>query len=180
MIAATNRDLAAEMKDGKFREDLFYRLNVISVELPPLRERPDDIPLLANYFASKYSKRIKRLVRGISNQALERLRSYEWPGNVRELENTIERAIVLGSTDTILPEDLTENIIESKRTAPETTASAASYHDALTERKKQLVHDAVKKAKGNYTEAARELGLHPNYLHRLIRNLNMKDELKDL
>jgi Nif-specific regulatory protein len=180
MIAATNRDLTEEMKKGKFREDLFYRLNVISVTLPPLRERRDDIPLLANYFATKYSKRTKRLVRGISDKAADHLRNYDWPGNVRELENTIERAIVLGSTDSILPEDLTEDIIESKATAPETAAEATTYHDALGEKKKELVYDAVKKAKGNYTEAAKALGLHPNYLHRLIRNLNMKDKLKQL
>jgi Nif-specific regulatory protein len=180
MIAATNRDLTEEMKKGNFREDLYYRLNVISVTLPPLRERPDDIPLLANYFATKYSKRTKRLVRGISDKALDHLRNYDWPGNVRELENTVERAIVLGSTDTILPEDLTDCILESKATAPDTAAEAATYHDALAEKKKKLVYDAVKKAKGNYTEAAKALGLHPNYLHRLIRNLNMKDELKAL
>jgi Nif-specific regulatory protein len=178
MIAATNRDLGEEMSKGRFREDLYYRLNVISVVLPPLRERRDDIPLLANYFATKFSKKVKRRVRGISQKAINHLRSYHWPGNVRELENTVERAIVLGSTETILPEDLTENVLESKVTSQD--SEITTFHEALNEKKKRLIFDAVKKAKGSYTEAAKRLGLHPNYLHRLIRNLDIKEELKNL
>ena len=182
LIAATNKNLAEEMKEGKFREDLYYRLNVISVTLPPLRERREDIPLLANYFVAKYSKRVKRRVRGISSKATAYLKNYDWPGNVRELENTIERGIVLGSTDTILPEDLAEDVLEAKPSAVPTsdTAAGSSYHDTLAEAKKQLILDAVKNTGGSYTEAAKQLGLHPNYLHRLIRNLDIKEDLKKL
>jgi Nif-specific regulatory protein len=176
LVVATNRNLAEEMKKGNFREDLFYRLNVVAITLPPLRERREDIPLLANYFTAKYSKKIKRRIAGISPEALAILQSYDFPGNVRELENAIERAIVLGSTDTILPEDLPENLLDAKPAAP--AGSIPTYNEALTEMKKKLVLDAVTQSGGNYTDAAKKLGLHPNYLHRLIRNLDIKDELK--
>ena len=103
IIAATNRNLEEAIKSGRFREDLYYRLNVISLTLPPLRERRDDISLLAYYFIEKYSKKCKRLVSGISPEARACLVAYDWPGNVRELENAIERAIVLGNTEVIVP-----------------------------------------------------------------------------
>jgi DNA-binding NtrC family response regulator len=156
---------------------------VISVTLPPLRDRREDIPLLSNYFMAKYSKRVKRKVRSISSKATAYLKNYDWPGNVRELENTIERAIVLGSTDTILPEDLAEDVLEAKPaeiSTADTPAEATSYHETLAETKKQLILKAVKAAGGSYTEAAKRLGLHPNYLHRLIRNLDIKEDLKKL
>jgi Nif-specific regulatory protein len=177
LIAATNRDLEEEVKKARFREDLFYRLNVVSVRMPALRERRDDISLLASYFASKYSKRANRNVLGISPQARAFLVNYDWPGNVRELENAIERAVVLGSSDLILPEDLPEVVLE--RAEPSTGASPVSaFHDTVREAKKNVILAAVEQAGGNYTEAARLLGLHPNYLHRLIRNLNLKPILR--
>ena len=175
LIAATNRDLEEEVKKGRFREDLYYRLNVVSVRMPALRERREDISLLASYFAAKYGKRSGRTVVGISPRARACLLNYEWPGNVRELENAIERAVVLGSSDLILPEDLPETILE--KAAP-TGAPLDAFHDAVRESKKQLIISAVEQASGNYTEAARLLGLHPNYLHRLIRNLNLKPTLQ--
>jgi len=177
LIAATNRDLEEEVKKGRFREDLFYRLNVVSVRMPALRERRDDISLLASYFASKYSKRANRNVLGISPQARAFLVNYDWPGNVRELENAIERAVVLGSSDLILPEDLPEVVLE--RAEPSTgTSPVSAFHDTVREAKKNVILAAVEQAGGNYTEAARLLGLHPNYLHRLIRNLNLKPILR--
>jgi Nif-specific regulatory protein len=175
IIAATNRDLAEEVKKGGFREDLFYRLNVVSVRMPALRERREDIPLLANYFAAKYAQKSNRAILGISPQARACLTEYDWPGNVRELENAIERAVVLGSTDLILPEDLPESILE--KAEPAGTAMTA-FHDAVREAKKQLIVNAFEQAKGSYTDAAHLLGLHPNYLHRLIRNLNLKPSLQ--
>ena len=176
LVAATNRDLEEEVKRGRFREDLFYRLNVVSLRMPALRERREDIPLLASYFASKFAQRSKRLVLGVSSQARACLASYDWPGNVRELENAIERAVVLGSSDMILPEDLPEALLEKAEAA--NGASVTAFHDSLREAKKQLILNAFEQAQGSYTEAAKLLGLHPNYLHRLIRNLNMKPLLK--
>jgi DNA-binding NtrC family response regulator len=104
-----------------------------------------------------------------------RLKNYDWPGNVRELENAIERAVVLGTTEQILPEDLPEALLE---TATQESAQSAKYHEAVAQTKKQIILEAMEQAGGNYTEAARILEVHPNYLHRLIRNLNLRDQLK--
>jgi Nif-specific regulatory protein len=175
LVTATNRDLEEEVKKGRFREDLFYRLNVVSLRMPALRERREDIPLLASYFAAKFSQRSNRPVLGVSPHARTCLVNYDWPGNVRELENAIERAVVLGSSDMILPEDLPEAVLEKAESAG---ASMTAFHDSLREAKKQLILNAFEQAQGSYTEAAKLLGLHPNYLHRLIRNLNMKPQLK--
>ena len=142
--------------------------------MPPLRERPDDIPLLAIYFAVKYAQKCKRALKGISPEARSLLMAYGWPGNVRELENAIEHAMVLGLTDEILPEDLPQALLEVRPVGPRAT----KYQDRINQLKRQLIVDAVAQTKGNYTEAAKVLGLHPNYLHRLIRNLDIKAELK--
>ncbi|HEV2912689.1 MAG TPA: sigma 54-interacting transcriptional regulator [Pyrinomonadaceae bacterium] len=176
LIAATNCDLEEAIRQGTFRQDLYYRLNVVSIKLPPLRERREDIPLLASYFAAKYSGKCKQHAMGISAAARQLLAHYDWPGNVRELENAIERAVVLGSTDLILPEDLPEAVLESEPSA--SVVGVAKYHEAITEAKRGLILRAVEQAGGNYTEAARLLGVHPNYLHRLIRNMNLKTALK--
>jgi two-component system, NtrC family, response regulator HydG len=177
VIAATNQLLDVAIAKGTFRQDLFFRLNVVELRMPALRERSEDIPMLANYFAAKYSEKCNRRVLGISPDTQKLLQSYEWPGNVRELENAIERAIVMGTTQDILPEDLPEAILEAK--ALEISESGTGYHESVTERKKQLIIDAMKKSQGSFTAAAKLLGLHPNYLHRLARNLNLKDQLKD-
>ena len=175
LITATNRDLETEVKNGRFREDLYYRLNVVSLRMPSLRDRRTDISLLASYFAAKYAKRSNRAVLGISPQARAYLLNYDWPGNVRELENAIERAVVLGSSELILPEDLPESILEK---AEPVASGINAFHDAVREAKKQLIVNAVEQARGNYTEAARLLGLHPNYLHRLVRNLDLRGTLQ--
>ena len=175
LITATNKDLEEAVNQGTFRQDLYYRLNVVSLEMPPLRNRQEDILLLANYFAAKYGEKCNRRVTGIAAEAQARLIGYDWPGNVRELENAIERAVVLGTTDRILLEDLPESILESE---PPAAAPATKYHEAVTQTKKQLILNAMEQAKGSYTEAAKLLGVHPNYLHRLVRNLNLKDQLK--
>jgi Nif-specific regulatory protein len=175
LITATNRDLEIEVKAGRFREDLYYRLNVVSLRMPSLRDRRSDISLLASYFAAKSAKRSNRTVLGISPEARACLSNYDWPGNVRELENAIERAVVLGSSELILPEELPESILEK---AEPTSSAVNAFHDAVRETKKQLIVNAVEQGHGNYTEAARLLGLHPNYLHRLIRNLNLRPVLQ--
>ena len=175
LITATNKNLEDAVAAGTFRQDLYYRLNVVGLEMPPLRERQDDIPLLANYFAAKYAEKCNRRITGIAAEAQARLLGYDWPGNVRELENAIERAVVLGSTDRILLEDLPESILESE---PAATTPGTKYHEAVAQTKKQIILNAMQQAKGSYTDAAKLLGVHPNYLHRLIRNLNLKDQLK--
>ena len=175
VLAATNKDLEAAIKKREFRQDLFYRLNVVSVAVPSLRKRREDIPLLAIYFATRYAKKCNRPFKGITPEARAVLLNYEWPGNVRELENAIEHAIVMGACDEIRPEDLPENLLEIESAQP----AGSSYHVAISELKKRLIRDAVTAANGSYTEAAKALGVHPNYLHRLIRNLDMKSELRD-
>ena len=171
-IAATNRDLKAAIKAGQFREDLYYRLNVVSIPLPPLRERRQDIPLLAQYFVAEYSRKCKRRVTGIAPEARRLLCAYDWPGNVRQLENAIERAVVLGATELIVPEDLPEAIFESEAG---TVQSPAGYYETIREAKRQLVANTLQQTGGNYTEAAKLLGIHPNNLHRLVRNLKPRE-----
>jgi transcriptional regulator with GAF, ATPase, and Fis domain len=173
VIAATNKNLDQAIKVGDFRLDLYYRLNVVSVALPPLREHREDIPALALHFANKFAAKGKRGFKGISEEARSLLMQYSWPGNIRELENAMEHAIVLGLTDEILPEDLPETMLEER-----SSEVAALYHNTLHHAKKQLVITAMEDAKGNHIEAARLLGIHPKYLHRLIKNLNLKSDLK--
>ena len=174
IVAATNRDLAEFAKTGRFRQDLFYRLNVVAINMPPLRERTGDAALLAQHFCHVFSEKCKRHVRGLSKEAREYIESYAWPGNVRELQNAIERAIVLGSTEWILPEDLPEAILEAQPSSPSLGLGSLNYHDGVARLKKELILTAVEKADGSVTEAARLLGVHPNYLHRLIRNLDLR------
>ena len=171
LIAATNRDLKEASKTGAFRADLYYRLNVVSLEMPALRERREDIPLLAAYFAAQHAEKVKRRVAGISPEARACLVRYDWPGNVRELENAIERAVVLGSTELILAEDLPESILEETAAAGE---SVNALQDAVRDAKIAAIERAIEQANGNYTEAAKILGVHANHLFRLIRTLNLK------
>src|SRR4029077_17237448 len=156
------------VKAGGFRNDLYYRLNVITITLPPLRERREDIATLASHFIAKAANNCRRRQRALSPEALACLTSYHWPGNVRELENALERAIVLGSSETVLPEDLPENMMEAVQTVP---TPAGNYYRELADFKKSLLSQALQQADGNYTQAAQVLGLHPNSLLRLIRNL---------
>jgi Nif-specific regulatory protein len=174
VIAATNRNLEEAIRNGTFRQELYYRLNVASITVPPLRERHEDIPLLAAYFATRACKRAKRRIMGTSPQARSLLMGYDWPGNVRELENAIERAVVLGSSDMIQPEDLPEAILETDLPAG---TPLAGYHASINALKRELIVKAVRQAGGNYTEAAKLLGLHPNHLHRIIRNMGLKPAL---
>jgi two-component system response regulator HydG len=172
ILAATNRDLESAVSAGAFRKDLYYRLNVVSLEMPPLRDRREDIPMLARYFAAKHGKRVTRRLAGLSPEAMARLEAYDWPGNVRELENAIERAIVLGTTELILPEDLPEAVLDTAAAAE----ASGGYHRTVREEKKRAILAALGRAGGSFTEAAKLLGVHPNYLHRLVRNLDLKEE----
>ncbi len=175
LIAATNKNLSEAVRNGDFRQDLYYRLNVVPVTMPPLRERKEDIPLLADYFIAKHAPQCAVKPKPLSPDARACLMNYDWPGNVRELENAIERALVMSSAEIILPEDLPEAVLE--RASP-AGVQGAKYHAALTELKRHLILTALEESKGNFTEAAKSLGLHPNYLHRLIRNLDLRADLK--
>jgi transcriptional regulator with GAF, ATPase, and Fis domain len=174
LIAATNRNLAEMAKTGGFREDLYYRLNVVSITTPPLRQHREDIPVLARYFVEKHEHIAARRVTGISAEALDYLMRYDWPGNVRELQNVIERALVMGSTEYLLPDDLPESVLEVGSSGPATV----DFHEQVNESKRRIILSALEQFGGNYTEAAKQLGIHPNNLHRLIRNLNLKAALK--
>jgi transcriptional regulator with GAF, ATPase, and Fis domain len=175
LIAATNCNLEQAVREGKFRQDLYYRLAVLKITMPTLRDRQEDIPMLVRHFVQKHAKRCKVKPRPISREALSCLVNYDWPGNVRELENAIERALVLGNSEMILPEDLPESLLER---TPQPEMTEAKYHAAVKELKKHLIIDAVEQTH-TYADAARILGVHPNYLHRLIRNLELKESLKD-
>jgi Nif-specific regulatory protein len=175
VIAATNRNLKEASRAGSFRQDLFYRLNVVSVRMPALRERKEDIPLLANFFAVRFGEKVKRRISGISPKARDCLIRYQWPGNVRELENAIERAAVLGASDVIMPEDLPETLVEEIASEGE---PVTALHEGLRQAKKALIERAIEQAGGSYTEAAGILGVHPNHLFRLIRTLDLKPKRK--
>lgn len=176
LIAATNRDLQTEVKAGNFRQDLFYRLNVVQFKMPALRDRREDILPIAESFVEKFGLRLNRKLRGISVNAKKLLQKYDFPGNVRELENAVERAVVLGSSEWILPEDLPEDfheiVIETENT------ELSTYHEAVRKLKKELIKNAFQEAEGSYVDTAKLLDVHPNYLHRLIRNLEIKGELE--
>ena len=172
LLAATNRDLETAVQQEGFRKDLYYRLNVVSIRIPALRERKQDIPLLAQYFVQKFARTMGRAIVGLSRNAMAALTNYDWPGNVRELENAIERAVVLGSTDAILLEDLPEAISEVYRPGGET---ASTFQELVVEAKRKIIRDALLQARGSYIEAARTLELHPSNLHRLMRSLGLKE-----
>jgi DNA-binding NtrC family response regulator len=176
LVAATNRDLNEAVRKGEFRQDLYYRLAVVHLNMPPLRDRKEDIPMLTRHFVQKHAKRYQEKTKPVSREAFAALKNYDWPGNVRELENAIERALVMGSSDAILLEDLPDALLEQ---APVGEMNEGRYHESVKELKKQLILDAVVQTRGNYIDAAKILGVHANYLHRLIRNLGLKDTLNE-
>ncbi len=173
LVAATHRDLETAIQEGTFRQDLYFRLNVITLNLPPLRDRGEDIPLLARHFLDHFSTRLGQPKTGLSPAARQALLAYSWPGNIRELANAIERAVVLGEREEVELEDLPEALADCCASeAPE-----ASFHEQVAEAKRRLILDAVAAADGNLTRAAEQLSLNPTYLHRLITNLDLRDRL---
>jgi Nif-specific regulatory protein len=170
VITATNRDLEAAITSGHFRRDLFYRVNVVAYEVPPLRERREDIPLLAAYFVRRHAARGNRLVRGIAPAARAILMRHDWPGNVRELSNALERAVVLGSSDVITPDDLPESLLE----ASSDHDVSRRFHGQVAARKREIIREALYRHGGNVAATARELDLQVTYLHRLIHNLEIR------
>jgi len=176
LIAATNKKLLAAIEAGEFRKDLYYRLNVVTLRMPALSDRPEDIPQLAEHFLLKASRKCNTKLKELSEDAKACLVKYDWPGNVRELENAIERAVVLGSGNVILPEDLPETILDAGWAS--SSEEPATYHRSVKDMKRQMIVQALQQAHGSYLEAAKTLGIHPNSLLRLMRNLSVKSSMK--
>jgi two-component system, NtrC family, response regulator AtoC len=171
VIAATNRDLSNAMKDGRFREDLYYRLNVIPVSLPPLRERKEDIPVLAKYFLRRFATETKKTFIAITADAEAKLIGYPWPGNVRELANVIERVVVLSDGPEIAGEDLPLHIADIDT---ESTVGGLSYRYAVDSARADVIKRALAHTHGNRAAAARTLGLHKTHLLNLIKSLGIE------
>ena len=171
LIAATNRNLEEEVRAGRFRQDLYYRLNVVTLKTPALRDRPGDILPLAMHFAIKFGQQCTRRITGISPEVHPYLLRYDWPGNIRELENAIERAVVLGTGDMIELEDLPEAIREVANSVG--VSRAIPLQSAIDEAKRQAIARAFTEAQGDHAAAAKLLGVNPNYLYRLMRNLGL-------
>jgi DNA-binding NtrC family response regulator len=171
IVAATNRDLDAAVKDGRFREDLYYRLNVIPINLPPLRERKEDVAELALFFMQRFAAETKKSFTEITKEAGDRLVAYDWPGNVRELANVIERAVVLGQGPKITPQDLPPRIVAAE---PRVRSGSISYRDDVTAYRREIIQKALLQTRGNRTAAAKALGLEKNYLSRLIKVLRIR------
>src|SRR6202453_4047628 len=179
IIAATNVDLRTLVRDGRFREDLFYRLNVITIELPPLRQRREDIPLLVQFFLKKYAKENDRPVRRITPEALRPLMSYSWPGNVRELENVIERAVVLSSGTDITLDLLPDNILgRGSLLTLRDPPSDASLFEIVDDVQKRIISDMLEKCNWNQTEAAERFKVPLSTLNQKIRRLNIEIKKK--
>jgi DNA-binding NtrC family response regulator len=173
VIAATNVDLRGALEQGRFREDLYYRLNVVPINIPPLRERKEDIPFLVKHFVQKLSRDLGTPPREITPAAMERLVSHSWPGNVRELENTIERSLVLASGDVLQPSDIR---IEAPRNNIPMAAQQAPLlpeGETLEHWEQMMIREALRRANGNKSQAARMLGLTRNALRYRLSQMGM-------
>jgi DNA-binding NtrC family response regulator len=170
IIAATNRDLNDAVQKGRFRQDLFYRLNVVAISLPPLRDRKEDIGALADYFLKRFAGETKKDLSEITSDAHQKLIAYDWPGNVRELANAIERAVVLGQGPKLTAADLP---IENVSTAPTLGQLKMSYHEAVDDYRRELIAKALAQSQGSKLAAAKILGLQRTYLSRLIKTLGV-------
>ncbi len=172
IVAATNRDLMQRVKEGLFREDLYYRLNVMTLEIPPLRRRAEDIPLLAHHFLEHFAAKNRKMVKGFSPQAMDMLVKYEWPGNVRELENTIERAVILMTGDHVTENQLPLNIYNKQINEPPAADGAGLFsagQKSLEEVEKEVILSTLESTGGNKSETARRLGITRKTLHNKLK-----------
>lgn len=174
LVAATNRDLKAAVKEGIFRKDLYYRINVVPITIAPLRERKEDIPLLANYFLDKYSKAINPKVKEFAAQALEVMRNYSWPGNVRELENIIERVLTLAPHPTILPEDLPADIRGKVSVEAQPQREKSSLPKAIESLERKMLIETLERTDWNIAKTAKELEITPRILKYKMGSLGIK------
>ena len=182
VLAATNRDLDETVRAGRFRADLFHRLNVIRIVLPPLRDRQEDVPALAQHFLARYAAETKRPVRRITAEAMDLLTRYHWPGNVRELANTIERAVVLCAGETITAADLALPVAHPPSWAPDPipAGEGEGFYALIDNYRRQVLVDALRRANGNHTQAAKLLGLNRTYLLRLLQKLHIPEALENV
>jgi two-component system response regulator HydG len=173
IISATNRDLRAAMADGEFREDLYYRLNVFQIELPALRDRREDIPLLAGFFLDRVSSKMNKVVKGFSDEAQVLIMRYPYPGNVRELENAIQRAVALAEDDLIRPEDLPPRMRETRQPQIEGPRGAIEVPDGLSLEDVETIYirRTMEQVEGNVSKAARRLGIGRSTLWRKLKRL---------
>ena len=177
VVSATNKKLEQEIVEGKFREDLFYRLNVIKISIPSLRDRREDIPALAMHFVEKYAGEMGKEINGISNDALEELEKYHYPGNIRELENIIARCVALEASDSIKKESLPNLATDSEYIDISDTINASESIDSvLGDVEKQIIENALKSSQGNKTEAAKILGITLRSLRYRLAKHRIYDE----
>jgi len=169
IIAATNKDIEKEVAEGRFRADLYYRLNVLPIYIPPLRERKDDIPLLAEYFLNKFAKEVKKNIKGFSEEAMEVLLSYSWPGNIRELENAIERAVVITQDEYIKP----DAFILQSFSKNEDIYAGKTLKEAVNLFKREFITSVLRQNGWKQTKTAKQLGIQRTYLSRLIKELEI-------
>jgi two-component system response regulator AtoC len=174
LIAATNRDLAQAVQEGLFREDLYYRLNVIPIILPALKDRAEDIPLLATHFLMKYAKEASSPIEGIAKETMRLVLEYDWPGNVRELENIIERAVILGHGPQILPEDLPEALRSRKMTGRHDIYEAGGHRPTLQELERDYITTILGETRWHQMRAAHILGIDRRTLYRKIRTYKLQ------
>jgi two-component system response regulator HydG len=177
IVAATNRDLDAAVAQGDFREDLYYRLNVMPLDVPPLRERLDDIPLLADHFLKRYAEKNRKSVKGFTPLAMDMLLKYDWPGNVRELENAVERAVILLTGDHITEKQLPINIVNTYPELERTTVSVSPPSDgtrSLEEIEKEAILATLEATGGNKSESARRLGITRKTLHNKLKGYGIE------
>ena len=170
IIAATNKDIEKSVEEGNFRSDLYYRLNVLPLYIPPLRQRTEDISELAQYFLKRFNRETNKQIQGFSDKALEILLSYSWPGNIRELENTIERAVVIAKTDYISPLEL---LLPGGQGEDIDSYRGKTFKDAINSFKKNFLYNSLQIHGWNQTSASRELGMQRTYLTRLIKELEI-------
>jgi two-component system, NtrC family, response regulator AtoC len=177
VVAATNQDLRAALEQGTFREDLYYRLNVVPISIPPLREHKKDIPYLAEFFLARFAKDAGKNLHGFSPAAMKMLTDFHWPGNVRELENIVERAVVMATGEMIEVRDIQLDVAQPRHAAAE-GATPAFLPDGLTleQFEDKLIEEALRRAGGNKSQAARLLGLSRNALRYRLSKIGVPDE----
>jgi transcriptional regulator with GAF, ATPase, and Fis domain len=174
LVAATHRNLAEAVKMGAFRSDLYYRMNVVSITIPPLRERRQDIIPLAEYFLAEFRRKTLRHIEGFAPSTCKYLERYDWPGNIRELRNAIERAVIAGASPLVTIEDLPDSL----SSAPVVAGEPIPYKQALLEARRKIVLEAFRAAGGTHSQAAELLGIHPNNLHRMLNELGLREQVR--